>query len=436
MTAQPTPQNYRALASSLLKRKKADELLKLFCEAYARPVTKAVIEPQMYAAAADDTISEAMLDAGFKDLSARPPTLPESAFLVLRSIANANRPTPSKVRRLEKLLKIHRIQLEQDPSPLIYSEIADTQGRMGQHAEAAATVEKMLAKYPAQKSVRSLAILAGHQRRAGRVDVAKATVTEAMKLDANDEVSQYQLAWVLADLGRADDTVRILRDLTRKDPNIPDFELTLAHMLSRFNRNDEAIKVLEGMLKRYSDNEEQLSKIRSYLSVAYVNLGNYAKGESELELVLESNPDEPGTNNDLGYLYAEQGKNLEKAETMIRRALQAESENYAYLDSMGWVLFKRGKVREALEVLTKAAELMKPKMEELGRGDDPTVFEHLGDVYFQLHEIDRAEESWRKAIKAAEETVPPDKRVAEIKKKLDSLRKLDPTAKPSSSQSP
>ena len=50
-------------------------------------------------------------------------------------------------------------------------------------------------------------------------------------------------------------------------------------------------------------------------------------------------------NNDLGYLYAEQGKNLEKAETMIRKAVADEPENSAYLDSLGWVLFKRGKAQ-------------------------------------------------------------------------------------------
>ncbi len=62
--------------------------------------------------------------------------------------------------------------------------------------------------------------------------------------------------------------------------------------------------------------------IRQSLSVIYVNQGNYAKGEAELEAALQRNPDEPGPNNDLGYLYAEQGKNLEKAELMIRKALQ------------------------------------------------------------------------------------------------------------------
>jgi tetratricopeptide (TPR) repeat protein len=436
LTTQPTPQTYRALAASLLKRKKAGDLLKVICEAYPRPITKAAIEPQLQAAAADDAMAEAMLDAGFEQLSARPPTLPESAFHVLTLIANTNRATAGRARRLEKLLKLHRLHLEQEPSALVYSEIADTQIGMGHYAEAAATVEQLLAKYPAEKSMRTLAILAGYQRRAGRVEAAKAAAAQALKLDSNDAEAQYRLASVLADLSQADDAIRILRDLARKDPNNAFYELGLGQMLSRFSRNDEAIKVFEGMVKRYVDNDDVLRYIRSSLSVTYVNMGNYAKGESELELLLENNPDEPGTNNDLGYLYADQGKNLEKAESMIRKALQDKPDEYAYLDSLGWVLFKQGKVKEALQSLIKAAELMKPERDQLGLGDDPTIFEHLGDVYFQLHEIDNAEDSWRKALKASEATVPPDKRVAEIKKKLDSLRKLGPSPKPSSSHSP
>ena len=127
----------------------------------------------------------------------------------------------------------------------------------------------------------------------------------------------------------------------------------LGGLLARFERNDEAIKVFNGMLKRYPDDEEVVKTARPMLSVIYVNQGDYAKGEAELERLLERFPDDPGCNNDLGYLYAEQGKNLEKAEVMIRKALLEKSDEKAYLDSLGWVLFKRGKVKEALEPLER-----------------------------------------------------------------------------------
>ncbi len=307
---------------------------------------------------------------------------------------------------------------------------------MGQFAEAAATLEQMLAKYPAQKSVGTLAFLADDQRRAGKRDAALATLAEAMTIKATDSESQLLLASVLSDVGRIDDALRILRDLAAKEPRNPAFEESLADQLSRFGKNEEAIKIYEGLLKRHGDDEEMVGRVHSKLSVTYVNMGNYAKGEAELELVLQRDPDDAGPNNDLGYLYAEQGKNLDKAEAMIRKALQERPEQFEYLDSMGWVLFKQGKVKEALENLKKAEEKMKASIERQGYPLDPTIFEHLGDVYFKLHETEKAQDCWHKAIEACEAAIPPNRRTGEIKKKLESLRKLIPSAKPSSSQSP
>ncbi len=66
LTSQPTPQTYRALAASLLKRKKAADLLKVISEAWTRPESQEAIKPQLLAVAADDAMAEAMLDDGLK----------------------------------------------------------------------------------------------------------------------------------------------------------------------------------------------------------------------------------------------------------------------------------------------------------------------------------------------------------------------------------
>jgi tetratricopeptide (TPR) repeat protein len=431
LSSQPTPQTYRALAGSLLKRKKYGDLLRVFCEAVVRPNTQEAIRPQIQAVAQDDEMAEAMLDAGIEQLSAKPPALPPVAFKVLAAIAGVDRGA-SKPGRLEKLLNLNRLELAQAPSSTVYRELADTQRRLARYAEAVATVEEMFTKYPAEKSVTTLVFLADFQRRAGRIDAAKATLAEAQKLDSRDSETLSRLAQGLADVGQVDDTIRILRDVSRREPNNPLYPLTLAQMLSRFGRNEESIKVYEDLLKRYGDNEEVVKYTRAGLSVTYVNMGNYPKGEAELEMLLQHDPDDPGPNNDLGYLYAEQGKNLEKAEAMIQKALQEKPEESAYLDSMGWVLFKRGKLQQALETMKKAAERMKADRPD----PDATILEHLGDVYFQLQEASKAEESWRQALKAAEVSIPPDKRAGEIRKKLEALRKLGPRAKASSRPSP
>jgi tetratricopeptide (TPR) repeat protein len=437
LTSQPTPQIYRALAASLLKRKKAVDLLKVISDAWSRTESQDAVKMQLLAAAADDALAEAMLDDGVKQSVANPPTLTKAAYDVLTIIAvNPGRTSADKDRRLETLLRIQRLRLEQSPSALAYTEIADTLRRMGNYAEAASTVEQLIAKYPTTKSVRTLAFLADYHRRANHLEAAKLTLREAMKLDPGDGESLILLVDVLRQIGQLDDAVRVLRSAIKKEPNNPLFELNLADLLSKTDHNDEAITLLEEMLKRHADNDQVVSLVRQNLSVIYVNRGDYGKGEAQLELLLARNPEDPGPNNDLGYLYAEQGKNLEKAESMIRKALQEEPESFAYLDSLGWVLFKRGKLKEALEPLKKAAEQMKSLVTQRGTSPDATIFEHLGDVYFQLQQLDQASDAWRQAAKAAAQAFPPDKRLTEVLKKIESLEKLGPSPKRAADRTP
>ena len=437
LTSQPTPQTYRALATSLLKRKKAVDLLKVISEAWTRPESREAVQMQLAAAAGDDAMTEAMLDEGLKQSAANPPTLTKAAFEILQVVTfNPGRASADKNRRLEKLLRIQRLRLEQNPSVLAYTEIADTLRRLGNYAEAATTVEQLIAKYPETKSVRILVFLADYHRQAGHIEAAKTTLREAMKLDPGDSDSQLLLVGVLRQLGQLDDAVQVMRNAIKKEPNNPDYDLALADLLSSSSRNEEAIKLLEDIIKRYGDNEKVVSLIRPRLSVIYVNQGDYANGEAQLELLLRSNPDDAGSNNDLGYLYAEQGKNLEKAESMIRKALQEDPDNRAYLDSLGWVLFKRGKAKDALEPMKRAAEKMKADTEQLGIPLDATILEHLGDVYFQLQQLGQASDAWHQAAKAAAEAVPPDKRLTEIRKKIESLEKLGPVPKPAADRTP
>ncbi len=438
LNSQPTPQTYRALAASLFKRKRSADLLKVLCEALKRRdgAESEAVSAQLQGAAADDEMAESMLDSGFEQLSANPPALPRTAGAVLAFLANSSRTSPQRERRLEKLLKVQRLLLESDPSALNYTEIADTERRLGRFAAAANTLQEMLAKYPAERSVRTLSFLADFHRRAGHHEALKLVLDEALKLDPSDGESQSKLGRLLADVGRIDEAVRVFRAAAKREPANPTYDLFLGGILTKFGRNDEAVKVFESLLKRFSANEEVVKFTRQSLSIAYVNLGNYAKGEAELEILLQNNPDEAGPNNDLGYLYAEQGKNLEKAESMIRKALRDEPENRSYLDSLGWVLFKRGKAKEALEPMKKAVGRMRAEAEQEGDNLDATILEHLGDVYFGLGEIDKAADAWRQARTAGERAVPPEKRLPEIKKKLDSLEKMDTGAKPSSRQNP
>jgi tetratricopeptide (TPR) repeat protein len=436
LSSQPTPQTYRALASSLLKRKKAADFLKVVSEAIKRPEGVEAIKSQLAAAAADDEMAEGMLEAGLKQTTAAPKTLSKSTYEVLSYVANGSaQNAENKNRRLVKLLGIERFYAEQNPGPIIQNEIVDTLWRLGRYAESASALEKLMAEHPGTKSVQRLVLLADLHRRAGHNEAVKSTLREAMRLDPSDGQAQNGLAQLLSRVGQVDDAVRVLREAARREPGNPEHDLNQALILTQYARNDDAIKVLESILKRFADNDDVVKMARPILSMVYVNLGDYVKGEAELEGLLTRFPDDAGVNNDLGYLYAEQGKNLEKAEAMIRKAL-AVSEHSAYLDSLGWVLFKRGKAKEAIEPLVKASEKTKEQAEQEGTNPDATVFEHLGDVYFHLHDLRKAAESWGEAAKYAERAVPPEKRLPEIRKKITSLEQLGPIPKSPAARTP
>ena len=350
LTSQPTAQGYGALSASLLKRKKTEELLKVVTEALTKPEGREAVLPQLDAIGADPAYAEQVLDVGYRMLSAEPPTLDKLGIDVLAYIA-------TRSNKLEKLIPIQRLALKQNPSPRAYLELTKALLGAGKFAEAAATLEELMAKFPDEKNARQYVFLGKVRRAAGQNDAALDAIRQALKLDPNDAEAQLTLCLLLAQAGKMDEAIEVAKSALTNDPANPEFNRVLGGLLTQAGKEDEALALYKGLLEKYPNNEAVVHLARSGLSVIYVNRGDFAKGEAELEALLEREPEDAGVNNDLGYLYADQGKNLEKAEAMIRKAIQEEPENPAYLDSLGWVLFKRGKAKEAVGYLEKAVSL-------------------------------------------------------------------------------
>jgi tetratricopeptide (TPR) repeat protein len=93
--------------------------------------------------------------------------------------------------------------------------------------------------------------------------------------------------------------------------------------------------------------------------------------------------------NYIAYMWAERGEKLDMGLELIRQALLTEPGNAAYIDTLGWIYYMQGRYQEALEQLKKASELM---------STDPTVWEHLGDTYLKLGDLQRAVEHWKKGL--------------------------------------
>jgi tetratricopeptide (TPR) repeat protein len=186
------------------------------------------------------------------------------------------------------------------------------------------------------------------------------------------------------------------------------------------------------LLKEFT-NPEDVRDIRHTLSVVYSAAGEHAKAEEQLQALLDADPNDATANNDLGYQWADQGKNLEQAEKLIRKAIEldrkqrltgtvldteADRDNAAYIDSLGWVLFRRGRHEEARKELEKAVALP-------DGADDPVVWDHLADVCACQGDKAKAKAAWARAVELYEGggERPPDDRYKEIKEKLKLLER-------------
>jgi tetratricopeptide (TPR) repeat protein len=237
------------------------------------------------------------------------------------------------------------------------------------------------------------------------VDVCRQGLGQAQA--TNLLVFHLDLSRALVRLGQADEAVAEANRAVDIAAD-PDQRLvarrTRAWVLALAQRTDQAEAECQAMLKEFTRPDE-VTEARYGLSEVYSLAKKFSQAEEQLQLILKDHPDEARAHNDLGYIWADQGKNLEEAEKLIREALDLDrqqrrkvgrvdadgEDNAAYLDSLGWVLFKRGRAEAAREEIEKASGLPEG-------ADDPVVWDHAGDIYYKLGQADRARAAWRKAV--------------------------------------
>jgi tetratricopeptide (TPR) repeat protein len=127
------------------------------------------------------------------------------------------------------------------------------------------------------------------------------------------------------------------------------------------------------------------------LAFCQQDLGQIAKARQTLEALYKDFPDDPEVANSLGYLLAEQGKDLQRAEKLVRQALRSEPESGPYLDSLGWIYYQRGEYAGAFDLLVEAVNQ---------RPDDAIILEHLGLTMKALGQRDRALDVLRRSLAA------------------------------------
>ncbi|HET7624786.1 MAG TPA: tetratricopeptide repeat protein [Verrucomicrobiae bacterium] len=118
--------------------------------------------------------------------------------------------------------------------------------------------------------------------------------------------------------------------------------------------------------------------------------GNLALAETNFLECLALSPNFSEAQNYLGFMWADHGMNLDRARELIARAVKAEPKNAAYLDSMGWVLYKLKQPKQALGYVLDAIKYSEE--------EDATLYDHLGDIYSALDQPQKARDAWRKSL--------------------------------------
>ena len=150
----------------------------------------------------------------------------------------------------------------------------------------------------------------------------------------------------------------------------------------------------------------------------YERLKNFDAAEKEFRKALELNPENASALNYLGYMFADRSVRLDEAQKLISRALELDPDNGAFLDSLGWVYFRENRLDDAEHALVRA-------LSKSGIGQDPTVHDHLGDVYLKLGKTKDAITQWQASLKEAETDAQSDMEpgeLAQINKKLEDAK--------------
>ena len=127
--------------------------------------------------------------------------------------------------------------------------------------------------------------------------------------------------------------------------------------------------------------------------------------EADLKQILADDPDNATALNALGYTLADRTERYEEAYKYISRAYELSPEDFYILDSMGWVLYRLGRLDEAVEYLRKALELR----------NDPEIAAHLGEVLWVMGDKEAAREVWDTALQAT----PKDDRLLKVIKRFN-----------------
>jgi tetratricopeptide (TPR) repeat protein len=281
--------------------------------------------------------------------------------------------------------------------------------------DAVATFRKLVELGPEENSIRGYQQIIDSYREAKQWAQATTIAREATQKIPNDRGLKMVYASQLADTGEPDKALQQVRALLKGTSEDREVYVALAQMNSRLKHWPEAEEAVNKALELSSKPDEKIFAEFVRGSI-FERQKKYEQAEEAFKRVLVLDPQNATTLNYFGYMLADRGVRLEEGLAAIKKAVDIDPANGAYLDSLGWAYFKLGRLDQAEQNLLRASQRTP---------NDPTVQEHLADLYQKTGRLKLAVGHWERALLEWNRTVAAEvesESVDRIQRKLESAK--------------
>jgi len=280
-----------------------------------------------------------------------------------------------------------------------------------QYPEAAAAF-KQAADLDTEEAPRLEVLIVETYRTAKDPASAQREADAAMKKFPDDHLMRADL---LSGMGKIDEAVAEIKANAKGAPD-REAQLQIAEIYEKGKRWADMGKALDAA-EKLCTTDDQRETVFFMRGAMLERTKQFDAAEAAFRKVIDLNGKNAGALNYLGYMLADRNVRLDEAHELIKKALDSDPANGAYLDSMAWVLYRQGKADQAEQLLVEALDHM---------GTDPTVHDHLGDVYYKLGKTKEAIAQWQASVKDFQAALPTDDNdpdeLARVTKKLESAR--------------
>lgn len=185
--------------------------------------------------------------------------------------------------------------------------------------------------------------------------------------------------------GQPDEAIRLVKQAVEAEPKNDSLYHSLSLAYMAVEKYDLAIQNMRTAIQLNDNKDSYFFELGALLE----RREKYSDAIDNMLRAIELNPMHSNAHNFIGYMYAQEGQYLDKALGHLKKALSIQPRNGYFLDSLGWIYFKKGESEKALTEIKKAMVYVAP---------DPVLYDHLGDVHYSLKNYEEASGAWQTSL--------------------------------------